>query len=58
MCDFVMYWWHNAAHLVSESKVNRFGFIATNSVRQSLNRRVLNLYLDAKNPLSIRFCDS
>jgi hypothetical protein len=53
--DFVMYWWNHAAHLIRESKVNRFGFIATNSLRQSFNRRVLQTHLDAKNPLSLAF---
>ncbi len=53
--DFVMYWWNHAAHLTRESKVNRFGFIATNSLRQSFNRRVLQTHLDAKNPLSLAF---
>ena len=39
--DFVMYWWHHAAQLVRAGKVNRFGFITTNSLRQTFNRRVV-----------------
>ena len=39
--DFVMYWWHKAACLVRERKAARFGFITTNSLRQTFNRRVL-----------------
>ena len=54
-CDFVMYWWHNAAERVRELKSQRFGFITTNSLRQTFNRRVVAPHLEAKNPLSIYF---
>ncbi|QDU76078.1 hypothetical protein Pan97_31230 [Bremerella volcania] len=54
-CDFVMYWWHNAAELTRHEKVRRFGFIATNSLRQTFNRRVVAPHLEASNPLSIAF---
>ncbi len=54
-CDFVMYWWHNAAERVRALKSNRFGFITTNSLRQTFNRRVVAPHLEAKNPLSIHF---
>jgi hypothetical protein len=53
--DFVMYWWNHAATLAREGKVKRFGFIATNSLRQTFNRRVLQSHLEAKNPLSLVF---
>jgi hypothetical protein len=43
--DFVMYWWHKAALLVLEKKSSRFGFITTNSLRQTFNRRVLEQHL-------------
>ena len=39
--DFVMYWWHKAAGLVRAGSLSRFGFITTNSVTQTFNRRVL-----------------
>lgn len=39
--DFVMYWWHHAAEQVRAGRVNRFGFITTNSLRQTFNRRVV-----------------
>ncbi len=45
--DFVMYWWHKAALLVSEGKVQRFGLITTNSLRQTFNRRVVQQHLDS-----------
>ena len=39
--DFVMYWWHHAARLVSAGQAQRFGLITTNSLRQTFNRRVV-----------------
>jgi len=53
--DFVMYWWNVAAHLVRDGRVQRFGFITTNSLRQTFNRRVLEPHLAAKDPLSLIF---
>lgn len=43
--DFVMFWWHKAAELVRAGHVPRFGFITTNSLRQTFNRRVLENHL-------------
>ncbi|MCK4394662.1 class I SAM-dependent DNA methyltransferase, partial [Candidatus Bipolaricaulota bacterium] len=54
-CDFVMYWWDHAAQLVREGKIQRFGFITTNSVRQTFNRRVLEKHQRAKVPVSLLF---
>ncbi|WP_018168018.1 DNA methyltransferase [Thioalkalivibrio sp. ALMg9] len=54
--DFVMYWWHIAAEKVRKGEARRFGFITTNSVRQTFNRRVLEPHLnDSKKPLSLAF---
>ncbi|MDH5232386.1 MAG: class I SAM-dependent DNA methyltransferase, partial [Gammaproteobacteria bacterium] len=53
--DFVMYWWHKAAELTREGQLNRFGFITTNSIKQTFNRRVVQAHLEAKNPLSLVF---
>ena len=39
--DFVMYWWEKAAELVRDGKTKRFGFITTNSIHQTFNRRVI-----------------
>ena len=44
--DFVMFWWHHAAELVAQGKLSRFGFITTNSLRQTFNRRVVQGALD------------
>ena len=43
--DFVMFWWAKAAELVAHGKCRRFGFITTNSIHQTFNRRVLEPFL-------------
>jgi hypothetical protein len=43
--DYVMYWWHRAAELVRGKSVRRFGFITTNSLKQTLQRRVITPHL-------------
>ena len=53
--DYVMYWWEKAAELVRRGAIVRFGFITTNSIRQTFNRRVLQRHLDASPPLSLVF---
>jgi very-short-patch-repair endonuclease len=53
--DFVMYWWHNAAELVRLEKINRFGFITTKSIRQTLQRKVIDFHLNQKNPIRLFF---
>ncbi|HQS99504.1 MAG TPA: hypothetical protein PL023_04305 [Thiobacillus sp.] len=45
--DLVMFWWDHAARLLRENKIRRFGFITTNSLTQTFNRRVLEQHLDA-----------
>ena len=44
--DFVMYWWHKAADLTRRGNTQRFGFITTNSLKQTFNRRVLEQHLN------------
>ncbi|MEO8098901.1 MAG: DNA methyltransferase [Acidobacteriota bacterium] len=54
--DYVLYWWHRAASLVRAGDVRRFGFITTNSIRQTFQRRVLVPHLaDSKKPASLVF---
>ena len=53
--DFVMYWWNHAAQLARDGKIQRFGFVTTNSLRQTFNRRVIETHLNATPPLSILF---
>ncbi|ALC15834.1 hypothetical protein DSOUD_1048 [Desulfuromonas soudanensis] len=43
--DFVMFWWHHAAALTRTGKVRRFGFITTNSITQTFNRKVVERHL-------------
>lgn len=54
--DFVMFWWEKAAELVRAGKVQRFGFITTNCIHQTFNRRVLEKHLGAeKTPLILAY---
>ena len=54
--DFVMFWWQKAAELVRDGKVKRFGFITTNSIYQTFNRRILESFLgDSKKPLHLTY---
>jgi len=54
--DFVMYWWRKAAELLAAKKVKRFGFITTNSIHQTFNRRVLEPFLaDEKKPVHLAY---
>ncbi|MDB6061775.1 MAG: hypothetical protein JWM78_1878 [Verrucomicrobiaceae bacterium] len=53
--DFVMHWWHIAAEAVRAGKVKQFGFITTNSIKQTFNRRVVQAQMETKNPLSLAF---
>jgi hypothetical protein len=39
--DFVMYWWWRAAQALRAGRVHRFGFITTNSIVQTFNRRIV-----------------
>ena len=54
--DFVMFWWQKAAELVRDAKAKRFGFITTNSIHQTFNRRVIEPFLtDSKKPLHLAY---
>ncbi|MFA7331869.1 MAG: DNA methyltransferase [Candidatus Delongbacteria bacterium] len=53
--DFVMHWWQRAAELARAGRIQRFGFITTNSIRQTFNRRVLEAQLSATPPLTLAF---
>jgi hypothetical protein len=60
--DLVMFWWDKAATLArawnakTGKGVRRFGFITTNSLRQTFNRKVLAPHLDdPRKPLSLIF---
>ena len=54
--DFVMYWWRRAAEILQDGKIIRFGFITTNSIHQTFNRRVLEGFVGIeKKPIYIFF---
>jgi hypothetical protein len=53
--DFVMYWWYKAAQALAAGKIAAFGFITTNSLTQSFNRKVLQDFLDSSNPIYITY---
>ena len=53
--EFVMFWWDKAAEYTRAGSTRRFGFITTNSLRQTFNRRVLQHHLGEKPTLSLAF---
>ena len=54
--DLVMFWWNKAAAETAQGRCQRFGFITTNSIHQTFNRRVIEPFLaDAKNPLHLAY---
>ena len=54
--DFVMFWWQMAAGLVAHGKAKAFGFITTNSIHQTFNRRILESCLaDESHPLHLAY---
>jgi hypothetical protein len=54
-CDFVMYWWYVASKLISEGKVIQFGFVTTNSITQTFNRRIITDAFNANPPIHLIF---
>lgn len=55
-CDYVMYWWDQAAEKVRAGKVRQFGLITTNSITQIFQRRVIQRHIEAKEkPLRLIF---
>ncbi len=55
--DLVMYWWHHAAQLVAQNKVERVGLITTNSLTMVFNRRVVQAALNAGTHLDMAIAD-
>ena len=59
--DYVMYWWYKAAEALKvksrkKIRLRRFGFITTNSITQSFNRKFVSKYTAGdKSPLSFIF---
>ncbi len=53
--DFVMFWWERAAEAVRAGRAEAFGFITTNSLSQTFNRRVVARHLEAEPPLALAY---
>ena len=53
--DLVMYWWHKAATAVGDGLVNQFGFITTNSITMTYNRRVVDAHLNSARPVFLKY---
>jgi len=53
--DYVMYWWHKAAELVRNKKIESFGLITTNTIRQVWQRKVIDNHLNAQNSICLLF---
>jgi hypothetical protein len=53
--DLALFFWWRAAQLTAARKVRRFGFIASNSIRQEFCRRVVAAALDGRKPLHLVF---
>jgi hypothetical protein len=51
--DFVMYWWHRAAELAQAGKIEKFGFISTNTIQQVRQRKIIDFYLNHKSPIRL-----
>lgn len=53
--EYVMYWWHRAATLAKAGEVQRFGLITTNKIRQSFNRKIVDMHVNAEPGLTILY---
>ena len=53
--DLVMSWWHKAASLLQKNLIERFGFITTNSITQSFNRKVIEAFTEGTDKVSLVF---
>lgn len=51
--DFVMFWWDKAAQLLRDERIDRFGFITTNSIKQIFNRKVITHHCAGTSRLSL-----
>ncbi|WP_395662870.1 class I SAM-dependent DNA methyltransferase [Aestuariivirga sp.] len=54
-CDLVMYWWDMAANILTRprTRLQRFGFVTTNSITQVFQRSTVERYLGSSSRLSI-----
>lgn len=54
--DLALYWWSAAAETLSRegSTLRRFGYVTTNSITQTFNRRVITKWIDERARMSLR----
>ena len=53
--DLALHFWWKAAQLASAGKLRRFGYITSNSIRQTFCRRVVSQALEGRKPLRLVF---
>ncbi|MBD2160834.1 class I SAM-dependent DNA methyltransferase [Limnothrix sp. FACHB-1083] len=53
--DYVMYWWHRSAQCIEKHNLYSFGLITTNTIRQSRQRKVIDLHLNNKHGIKLFF---
>ena len=53
--DLAMHFWWKAAQRLTAGRLRRFGFITSNSIRQTFCRRVIAQALEARRPLRLVF---
>ena len=53
--DFVMYWWDKAAEMTRQELTTQFGFITTNSIKQTFNRKVISHHANQKPAIGLVF---
>ncbi len=55
--DFVMYWWQQAATILTRklTRLKRFGLVTTNSISQSYQRKIVEHFLVDKKRVSLVF---
>lgn len=53
--DFVMYWWAKASDAIGAGSAKQFGFITTNSLRQTFSRKVVESSFERNPGIGIRF---
>ncbi len=53
--DLVMYWWDRCAELTQSGRLNAFGLVSTNSIKQVTNRAVIERWLKVRPALNLSF---
>jgi hypothetical protein len=53
--DFVMFWWFKAGQIVKSRNTERFGFITTNSIKQTFNRKVIENLMSSDPSINIDY---